>query len=161
MAVRTATARDVTYFPNRYFRHMVVNYMVNKRQLIYKNKFVTLMSLYSIKVEGGAGDRGWTPLLSYRQYLKLLLQQDFWGDEVVLYTISCMWSMKITAFNTKTMQEYRIRHDRMMDKVDVVITYNADNHFNTAGEYSSPWVVTCSGHLGGCISGHFDNSSWS
>ena len=47
--------------------------MVNKRQLIYKNKFVTLMSLYGVEVEGGAGDRGWTPPLSYEQYLKLLL----------------------------------------------------------------------------------------
>ena len=57
MAVRTATTKDATYFPNQYFRHMVVNYMVNKRQLIYKNKFVTLMSLYSVEVEGSAGDR--------------------------------------------------------------------------------------------------------
>ena len=134
MVVRTATTKDATYFPNQYFRHMVVNYMVNKRQLIYKNKFVTLMSLYSVKVEGGAGDRGWTPPLSYKQYLKLLLQCHFWGDEVVLYAVSCMWSMKITVLNTKTMQEYRIRHDCMMDKVDVVTTYNADNHFNVAGE---------------------------
>ena len=53
---------------------------------------------------------------------------------MVLYTVTCMWSMKITVLNTKTMQEYRIRHDHMMDKADVVITYNADNHFNTAGE---------------------------
>ena len=45
-----------------------------------------------------------------------------------------MWSMKITVLNTKTMQEYRIRHDCMMDKADVVIAYNADNHFNAAGE---------------------------
>ena len=73
MAVRTATTKDAAYFPNQYFRHMVVNYMVNKRQLIYKNKFVTLMTLYGVKVEGGAGDRGWTPPLSFKQYLKLLL----------------------------------------------------------------------------------------
>ena len=92
------------------------------------------MSLYSVEVEGSAGDRGWTPPLSFKQYLKLLLHHDFWGDEVVLYTVSCMWSMKITVLNTKTMQEYRIRHDRMMDKVDVVTMYNVDNHFNAAGE---------------------------
>ena len=73
MGVRTATTRYTTYFPNWYFRRMVVNYMVNKRQLINKNKFVTLMSLYGVKVEGGAGDRGWTPPLSYKQYLKVLL----------------------------------------------------------------------------------------
>ena len=48
-----------------------------------------------------------------------------------------------------------------MDKADIVITYNADNHFNAAGEYSLLQVVTCSGRLGGYISGRFDNSSWS
>ena len=92
------------------------------------------MSLYGVKVEGSAGDRGWTPPLSFKQYLKLLLQCDFWGDEVVLYTVSCMWSMKITILNTKTMQEYRVRHDCTMDKADVVTMYNVDNHFNAAGE---------------------------
>ena len=43
--------------------------------------------------------------------------------------------MKITVLNTKTMQEFRIRHDHTMDKADVVTMYNADNHFNAAGEY--------------------------
>ena len=66
-------------------------------------------------------------------YLKLLLQRDFWGDEVVLYAISCMWHMKITMLNMRTLQEYRICHDRRMDDADVVITFNAMNCFNAAG----------------------------
>ena len=84
LLVHTATLQGATYFPNRYFRRMVVNFMANHQQLIIKNKFMSLMSQYGVKVEGVADQgRGWTPPLSYKQYLRLLLQRDFWGDEVV------------------------------------------------------------------------------
>ena len=132
MSVRMATAQEATYFPNRCFRRMVVNYMVNHRQQIFENKFLALMSLYSVEEAVDSG-RGWTQALSYKKYLKLLLQQAFWGDKVVLYAISCMWHMKITILNTRTLQEYRICHDRRMDSTDVIVTFNAVNHFNTAG----------------------------
>ena len=107
--------------------------MANNHQLVFKNKFITLMSTYGIEVEEDRA-RGWTPLLSFRQYLHLLLRRDFWGDEVVLFAVSCMWSVNITVLNTKTMQEYRIRHDRAMEYVDMVITYNGSKHFNAAGK---------------------------
>ena len=93
------------------------------------------MAQYGIWVEGAADqDRGWVPPLSYRQYLHLLLWRDFWGDEVVLYAISCMWSVKITVLNMKTLQEYRICHDRTLEDADIIITYNGHNHFNAAGK---------------------------
>ena len=79
-----------------------------------------------IQTEGGTH-------LSFKQYLRLLLRWDFWGDEVVLYTVSCMWSMKITVLNMKTLQEYRICHDRILDDVNMVLMFNAVNHFNAAG----------------------------
>ena len=107
--------------------------MVNNCQLMLKNKFIALMSMYSIEVEEDRA-RGWTPPLSFRQYLHLLLRRDFWGNEVVLFVVSCMWSVKITVLNTKTLQEYRIRHDRVMEDADMVITYNGSNHFNAAGK---------------------------
>ena len=110
--------------------------MVNHWQLIYKSKYLLLMSQYGVKVEEGADwGRGWTPPLSFKQYLCLLLWRDFWGDEVVLYAISCMWSLKITILNRKTLQEYRIHHERTMDSTDIVITYNAMNHFSAVGKF--------------------------
>ena len=133
MSVRNASSREATYFPNRYFRRMVVSFMVNNCQLVMKNKFMALMSTYGIEVEESQA-RGWTPPLSYRQYLHLLLWRDFWGDEVVLFVVSCMWSVKITVLNMKTLQEYRIRHDRAMEGADMVVTYNGSNHFNAAGK---------------------------
>ena len=133
MAVWTANNTDHTYFPNRYFRRMVVNYMVNHRQLIY-NKFSTLMALYSVEEEVLDLQRGWTPPLSFKEYLRQLLYHDFWGDDVVLYVVSCMWNMKVTVLNTKTLQEYRIQHDCHLNGADAAVTYNANNHFNTASK---------------------------
>ena len=106
--------------------------MVNHQQLVFGNKYLALMSLYGVEEQADQG-KDWNPLLSFKQYLCLLLCHDFWGDEVVMYAISCMWSMKITMLNTRTMQEYRIRHDRRLDGADVVITFNAMNHFNAPG----------------------------
>ena len=95
MAVWTANNTDHTYFLNRYFRRMVVNYMVNLRQLIYRNKFPTLMVLYGVE-EVPDLQRGWAPPLSFKEYLRHLLRHGFWGDKVVLYAVSCMWNMKVT-----------------------------------------------------------------
>ena len=92
------------------------------------------MSLYGIE-EWADPSRGWNPPLSFKQYCHLLLHRDFWGDEIVLHAISCMWSMEITVLNTKTLQEYRIWNDKVMEKTNVVITYNTMNHFNATGMY--------------------------
>ena len=69
LSVHTATLQQATYFPNRYFRRMVVCFMANHLQLMIKNKFLSLMSNYGVEVEAVAGQvRGWTPPLSFRQY---------------------------------------------------------------------------------------------
>ena len=82
--------------------------MVNHRQLIFKNKFSTLMALYGVEEEVLDQQRGWTPPLSLKEYLRQLLHHDFWGDKVVLYVVSCMWNMKVTILNMKMLQGYRI-----------------------------------------------------
>ena len=134
MVVQTANSIDHTYFPNRYFRRMVVNYMVNHWQLIYRNKFPTLMALYMVEEEVLDPQRGWVPPLSFKEYLRQLLCHDFWGDEVVLYAVSCMWNMKVTVLDTKMLQEYRIQHNHHLDRANAIVTYNANNHFNAVGE---------------------------
>ena len=111
MAVCNTINWDNTYFPNRYFRQMAVNYMVNHCQLIYANKYNTLMSLYSVEEDAADPGRGWVAPLSFKEHLRMLLHCDFWGDEVILYVISCMWLMKVIVLNTKTLQEYCIHHN--------------------------------------------------
>ena len=69
----SSAGRDAPYFPNRYFRRQVVNYMVNHHCLIYENKFVALMSLYG--VEETDPSRSWNPPLSFKEYLRFLLRK--------------------------------------------------------------------------------------
>ena len=54
LSVHTAILWEATYFPNRYFRRMVINCIINHWQLIYNNKFLALMSLYGIKEQNGS-----------------------------------------------------------------------------------------------------------
>ena len=92
------------------------------------------MALYGVEEEVLDLQRGWAPPLSFKEYLRQLLCCDFWGDEVVLYTVFCMWNMKVTVLNMKTLQEYRIWHDHCLDGANAVVTYNANSHFNAVGE---------------------------
>ena len=92
--------------------------------------------------------------LSYRDYLHNLLRRDFWGDEIMLWVISMMWGLKVTVLNSKTLQEYRIRHNSAFKHVDVGLVYNSFSHYSAAGRsiipysgysYRSQWstVVAC------------------
>ena len=116
------TTLTIPIFQIGYFRRMVVNYMVNHRQLIYKNKFPTLMALYEVEEEALDMQRGWVPPLFFKEYLRQLLHHNFWGDEGVLYAISCMWNMKVTILNMKMLQEYRICHDHPLDGAEAGLT---------------------------------------
>ena len=44
--------------------------MVNHQQLIYKNKFPTLMALYGVKEESLDMQKGWVPPLSFKELPK-------------------------------------------------------------------------------------------
>ena len=90
------------------------------------------MALYGVEEEAPDMQRGWVPPLSFKEHPRQLLHHDFWGDEVVLYAVSCMWNM--TILNTKTLQEYRIHHDHPLDGAEAGLTYNANNHFNAVDE---------------------------
>ena len=132
LSVRTATSQEATYF------------LTSTLGEWWSTKWWTTGSwstttrswpwCHSMVLRKGQIWAEWNPPLSFKQYLRLLLRRDFWGDEVVLYTVSCMWSMKITVLNTKTLQENRSHNDRVVDDVNVVLMFNTLNHFNAMGE---------------------------
>ena len=57
----------------------------------------------------------------------------FWGDEVVLYTMSAMWGMCITVLNSKIDQEYWICHNMIIDRDDINLVFNVGMHYTAAG----------------------------
>ena len=78
-----------------------------KQQLVYQSKFPSLMSNYGLDEETAQ----YKGTLSFKDYLRHVLEREFWGDEVILYAISCMWGLKISVLNSRMLQEYRICHD--------------------------------------------------
>ena len=89
MNVHHGGSKDAPYYPTRYFRRQVVAWMVKHWQLIMANKGVALMANYGLEDE----TNWFTGPLSFKQYLHHILDHRFWGDEIILYTISWMWNL--------------------------------------------------------------------
>ena len=79
-------------------------WMIKHCQLVVANKGVALMANYGLEEE----DDQFKGPLPYKQYLQHVLQHHFWGDEIILYAISCMWNLRITVLNSRTLEEYQI-----------------------------------------------------
>ena len=75
-------------------------------------------------------------LLHTKATARALLNKKFWGDEVVLYTVSCMWNLQITVFNSRTDEEYHICHNAIMDQADVNLVLNGGMHYSAGGKWS-------------------------
>ena len=78
---------------------------------------------------------------SYKTYLTKMLKRQLWGNEIVLWSVSMMWNLKITVVNSKTLQECRFHHDVALWHVDVGLVYNTSTHYTAAGESSV--LVSC------------------
>ena len=66
---------------------------------------------------------------SYKTYLTKVMDKSFWVDEVVLWSVSMIWGLKIMVVNSKTLQEYHVHHDVAMRHMDVGLVYNASTHY--------------------------------
>ena len=132
--------QKLPYYPNRYFRHQVVSWMVNNRQKVFKYMEAALRASYGvpdpIALHGGP--------FSYKTYLTKMLKKQFWSDEIILWSVSMMWNLKIMVVNSKTLQEYRFHHDVALQHVDVWLVYNASTHYMAVGESSIQSLVIVS-----------------
>ena len=124
--------QKLPYYPNRYFWCQVINWMVENRQKVFKYMGSALRASYGVP-DPTASHGG---PFSYKTYLTKMLDKQFWGDEIVLWLVSMMWDLKITVVNSKTLQEYRFRHDVALWHVDVGLVYNASTHYSAAGKPS-------------------------
>ena len=72
--------QQLPYYPNRYFRRQVINWMIENCQKVHKYMGSALKATYVIPdptvSHGGP--------FSYKTYLTKLMDKSFWDDEVVL-----------------------------------------------------------------------------
>ena len=130
-ALNHAKAVDSPYYLTRYFHWQVVTWIIKHHQLVYRNKYLALMANYGLAEE--------TPQfkgpLSFKDYLCHLLRHDFWGDEIVLYAISCIWWLRTMVVNSRTLEEYQICQSFHLKDADVGLVYNVGSHYSAAGAY--------------------------
>ena len=116
-----ASVAPVSGFTPDVLRHMVVEYMASHSSSILSDMYRWWLGVLS-------GPTSW------QAYLKGMLGPDTWGDIVVLYAISHMWSVAITFIQVTDLKEYRIRHKRPLKECDMVVVYDGFAHFSGAGK---------------------------
>ena len=121
------------YYPNRYFQCQVISWMVDNRQKVFKYIGSALRAYYGVPnltaLHGGP--------FSYQTYITKMLKRQFWGDEIVLRSVSLMWNLKIMVVNSKIWQEYRFHHSVAIHHMDVGLVYNSSTHYMAVSQASS------------------------
>ena len=131
LGVHTVDNHDHPYYLTRYFCQQVVVWLVQNQQRVWFNEHVALEANYGFE-ETTPSFRG---PLTYKSYCRALLNKKFWGDEVILYAVSCMWNLRITVFNSHTDEEYCICHNAIMDQADVNLVLNGGMHYSAGGKW--------------------------
>ena len=129
LGVRLAAEKQFPYYPTRYFRRQVADWLVTNRQKVMLVKGDYLREAYGVHVEGAHPGP-----FSYKEYCRRVLDRNFWGDALILYAVSCMWAVRITVINSKTLQQYKVRHTAGLRDADLALVYNASSHYTAAGK---------------------------
>ena len=138
LGVCLATEKQFPYYPTRYFRHQVASWLVANRQKVMLVKGDYIRQAYGIRDE----DMQFPGPFSYREYCRNVLDKRFWGDALILCTVSCMWAVKITVVNSKTLQQYKVRHTASLRDVDITLVYNSSSHYTATGKCFQPSFCT-------------------
>ena len=86
----------------------------------------------------GAGDANTFPQ-SVCSYLQEILQPNFWADEIVLRVLSLLFHLTITVIWAESGTQTRVRHDRDLANVDIVLLLTQSGHYSPAGKlYDCP-----------------------
>ena len=129
LGVHLAMERKFPYYPTRYFRCQVANWLVTNKQKVMLVKGDYIRQAYGIRDE----DAQFPGPFTYNQYCKNVLDKRFWGDALILYAVSCMWPVKITVVNSKTLQQYKVRHMASLRNADIALVYNSSSHYMATG----------------------------
>ena len=67
-------------------------------------------------------------------YFEYMLQDDMWGDNIILHLISSMWGVRVSILLNGSCSELQLRHDMEWAKCDFGLLYNCNSR---EGHYSA------------------------
>ena len=131
--------RETLYIPEEFrevythkeIRRACVASMVINHEEIFKQYKDVLVTNYGLGTPGQPGP------FSYVSYLKYMAEDGHWGDQVCLYALSLWFGARITVVDAVRLDECRIRHQRSLGGVDLVLVFNGLNHYFGAGKCTS------------------------
>ena len=69
-------------------------------------------------------------------YMRALLQDGFWGDEICLTLTSMMFQIGITVLDVETFLQTKVCHDAILPKADVALVHCQGCHYVPVCKYS-------------------------
>ena len=63
------------------------------------------------------------------EYLEYIWKDGTWGDETFVAALSIQWQLASTVLNAEHLYEVRMRHDRPLAEVDLVVVHCGQNHY--------------------------------
>ena len=73
--------------------------------------------------------------LTVRDYFKMILKPEEWGDQMCLVALAVAWKVRITVVDANALTEYKLRHAAPLSQADIVVVYNGATHYIAASEY--------------------------
>ena len=89
----------------------------------------------STLTQGDADDHLTPGPFSYLGYMKALLEDGFWGDELCLALISMMWQISITILRAKDSHQIKFRHSKKLKDTDLVLVHCQGCHYIPASKF--------------------------
>ena len=72
---------------------------------------------------------------SFCEWMEYIWQDGTWGDEPIITAMSLQWQLCTTVLNAEKLFEVRLRHDRPLEDVDLVVVHCGGNHYVGACKY--------------------------
>ena len=72
---------------------------------------------------------------SFYGYLRALLVDGFWGDEIVLTAISMMFQCGVTVLDASTYHQTKVRHNKSLKDADIVLVHCQGRHYVPVCKY--------------------------
>ena len=73
---------------------------------------------------------------SYMGYMRALLQDGSWGDELCLTLTSMMFQIGITVLDAETFLQTKVCHDAILSKADLALFHSQGCHYVPVCKYS-------------------------
>ena len=113
-------------YSNLYLRRQISMFLLQEHATMFPILAREIGTTYGVE-----GD----PLgpFSYLGFVHQVSQLGFWGDQVVLKALSHLWGITITILLLPDCTEVRLRHNREMAAVDLVLVLSGQ-HYTSAGK---------------------------